>query len=340
MTPSVLILLASILAIEDDLVRIDKGYADGVRTGDTGRIYYTLAVGPKKLAKRIDVGQVKILEVAAASADFRVPRTFTVHPGYSVEIEIPRNRFLPTAEILGLAQQHLQAGKYDQALSVLDTAEQMHRMVAEEPSVIDQIRYLKAEIKRHRASSERTVRIAAGEYTIGVELNEASFHNQYPRFQVDVETFQIDRAPILSTDFKTVYPEHDSTVSSDHSSDTIEHGFVTGITFDIASGYCRRLGMRLPTEFEWDIAARDPRFESNVAIHEWTSSWYLPYPGNNFPDEAYGESNKVLKGGTDTGDLEDVDTRLRRFLKPDTDHMNVGFRCVLEQSEGRTASQP
>ncbi len=340
MTTSVLILLATILTIEGDLVRIDKGYADGVRTGDTGRIYYTLVVGPERLAKRIDVGQIEILEVATSSADFRVPQTFRVHPGYSIEIAIPRDRFLPTTEILNLAQRHLQEGKYDQALSVLDTAEQMHRTIAEEPSVIDQISQLKAEIKRHRASSERTVRISGASYTIGVELTQASFHNQYPRFQVDVGTFQIDRKPISAADFKAAHPEQESATGSEQTSDTPEHGFITGITFDAATGYCRRLGMRLPTEFEWEIAARNPQFESNVPIHEWTSSWYLPYPGNNFPDEAYGESYRVLKGGTETAELKEVDYRLRRFLKPDADHVSVGFRCVLEQPERPTETQP
>ncbi len=325
MTTSVLILLATVLTLEDGLARIDKGYVDGVRTGDSGTIYYTLAVGPERSSKRIDVGQIEILEVGVSSADFQVPQTLRIHPGYSVEIRIPRSRFRPTTEILHLARRHLREGRYEQALSVLDTAEQIHQMVPGEPSASDQIAQLKAEIERSRAGLERTVRISAGSYEIGVDLSEARFHNQYPRFRADVETFRIDREPISLSDFREVHPEHDPTAAD---AERAEHGFVTGITFDAAAGTCRRLGMRLPTEFEWEIAARNPRFDSSSQVHEWTSSWYLPYPGNDFPDRDYGEAFKVLKGGAVLSQPEDFDSRLRRFLKPDASHPNVGFRCV------------
>ncbi len=128
MTTSVLILIATILTVEDDLARIDTGYADGVRTGDTGRIYYTLAVGPERVPKRIDVGQFEILEVSVSSAAFRVPRALRAHPGFSVEIGIPGSRFRPIVEILHLARLHLREGRHDDALSVLETAEQIHRI--------------------------------------------------------------------------------------------------------------------------------------------------------------------------------------------------------------------
>ncbi len=283
-----LILIATILTIEGDLARIDKGYADGVRTGDTGRIYYTLVVGPEREARRIDVGQIEILEISVSSADFRVPQALRAQPGFSVEIEIQESRFRPTVETLHL----------------------------------------------------RTVRISGGSYEIGVDLGEARFHNQYPRFRTDVETFQIDRQPISSADFLAVHPEQDPKTGAGRAFGTTEHGFVTEITFDTAAGYCRRLGMRLPTELEWEIAAQNPRFESSYQVHEWTSSWYLPYPGNNFPDEAYGKPLRVLKGGTATAEPEDIDYRLRRFFDPGAGHPNVGFRCVLEQRESSAEGQP
>lgn len=329
MSSSALILLATILTVDGNLVRIDKGYTDGVRTGDAGRIYYTLAVGPERVAKRIDVGRVEIREVGVSSAEFIVSPALAVRPGYAVEIEIPRSRFRPTVEILRLARMHLDAARYEEALGVLDTAEQMHRMGSEGRLASDQIERLRDEVRRRRAEAEAVLEVEAGSYTIGVDLAEARFHNQYPRFRTDVEAFGIDREPISSADYLATDPEHGP-------AEDLGHDFVTGVTLDAAEVYCRRLGKRLPTELEWEIAAQDPRFASGHPLHEWTSSWYLPYPGNDFPDEAYGESFKVLKGGVDAARPRDVGPRLRRFLDPDDSHPNVGFRCARDLRTRRT----
>ncbi len=285
MTPSVLILLAAVLSVEGDLARIDKGRDDGVRPGDPGRIYYTLRIGPDRAARRIDVGEIEILEVDVASASFRVPGTFRVRPGYSLEIDIPRSRFRPTV-----------------------------------------------------------VRIPAGSYAIGLDLAEARFYNQHPRFETEVGTFEIDRRPVSGAEFRSVYPEYEAE-DFDDAAGAAEHGFAVALTFAAAAEYCRRLDKRLPTELEWEIAARDPQFERRHPIHEWTSSWYLPYPGNGISDEDYGRSHRVLRGGVAPAAPEELDHRLRRFLEPAASHPNVGFRCAWDESPEhgkarRAAGQP
>ncbi len=63
---------------------------------------------------------------------------------------------------------------------------------------------------------------------------------------------------------------------------------VTHISFYEASAYAEWEGMRLPTEFEWEVACDQFKWGQRW---EHTNSAYLPYPGFLKPDGAIGEYN-------------------------------------------------
>src|SRR5690606_34612064 len=60
------------------------------------------------------------------------------------------------------------------------------------------------------------------------------------------------------------------------------------ISYYEANAYATWKGMRLPTEFEWEIASN--QFEWGKRW-EWTNSAYLPYPGFSIAGGAVGEYN-------------------------------------------------
>ncbi|MGB5980519.1 MAG: ergothioneine biosynthesis protein EgtB [Nonlabens sp.] len=75
---------------------------------------------------------------------------------------------------------------------------------------------------------------------------------------------------------------------------------VTHISYYEAFAFAQWKGLRLPTEFEWEVAQAKLDYGQRW---EWTESAYLPYPNYKKPDGALGEYNgkfmvnqKVLRG--------------------------------------------
>ena len=149
---------------------------------------------------------------------------------------------------------------------------------------------------------------------------------------------------------------------------------VTEINWEDASQYCAWAGKRLPTESEWEMAARGTQGleypwgnefdakkmnsgqgreeEDAVApvgtyptdrspygvydmagnVSEWTSDWYQPYPGADYRSPLYGQTQKVVRGGSaSTGHYQlsfFYRGALRGHMDPATASPDLGFRCA------------
>jgi len=107
---------------------------------------------------------------------------------------------------------------------------------------------------------------------------------------------------------------------------------VTHISYYEAYAYASWKGMRLPTEFEWEIAARQFSWGKRW---EWTESAYLPYPGFNKAPGAIGEYNgkfmvnqKVLRGSSVATPPGHERLTYRNFFHPHLRWQFTGIRLA------------
>ncbi|GAA4828419.1 ergothioneine biosynthesis protein EgtB [Algivirga pacifica] len=133
---------------------------------------------------------------------------------------------------------------------------------------------------------------------------------------------------------------------------------VTHINYYEADAFARWKGLRLPTEFEWEVACRQyaetPSPESNLQekqnfmpigeqqgmqfwgdAWEWTDSAYLPYPFYSPPEGALGEYNgkfminqMVLRGGSCATPDSHIRSTYRNFFHADKQWQFTGIRLA------------
>ncbi len=113
---------------------------------------------------------------------------------------------------------------------------------------------------------------------------------------------------------------------------------VTNLSFYEASAYAEWAGARLPTEFEWEAAADDPRLlQASGHAWQWTRSSYDPYPGFRSWAGAAGEYNGkfmvgqlVLRGGSFATPAGHARTTYRNFFPPNARWQFSGLRLAKD----------
>jgi len=151
---------------------------------------------------------------------------------------------------------------------------------------------------------------------------------------------------------------------------------VSGVNWFNAKAFCEWRAARLPTEAEWEKAARGPdgleypwgnewdpkitntgddgNWEEGLApvgsyarnkspygaydmagnVWEWVADWYAPYSGSTFKSEAFGNKNRVIRGGGGGVGHYAISyffrAATRQFSEPEMESDDVGFRCAKD----------
>ncbi len=111
-----------------------------------------------------------------------------------------------------------------------------------------------------------------------------------------------------------------------------EEDILCHVSYYEALAFAEWKNMRLPTEFEWEIAAKSLDWGTRW---EWTGSAYAPYPGFSKPPGAVGEYNgkfminqMVLRGASSATSPDHSRTTYRNFFHPHYQWQFTGIRLA------------
>lgn len=106
---------------------------------------------------------------------------------------------------------------------------------------------------------EAMVKVKAGVFQMGAPSAEP---DEYPAHPVEVSSFLIDKTEVTIGDYDRCVQARACRAPKvvDPTEDITARHPVVGVSWYDANKYCEWVGKRLPTEAEWEYAARSPRF--------------------------------------------------------------------------------
>lgn len=204
------------------------------------------------------------------------------------------------------------------------------------------------------------VLVPAGEFLMGTDGRDP---DERPQRTIRLDSYYIDKNEVTNAQFREVFPQY-----------KFELGFekypMAGVTWRQAVEYAKAVGKRLPTEAEWEKAARGDdgqeypwgnnfdksrcnsaetygarlkktgSHRSGVSpfgcmdmagnVREWTSTWYEAYPGNTAVSARYGQVYRVLRGGSYLTKRPQVRCPARHMDREEKAEPDYGFRCAKD----------
>jgi len=201
-----------------------------------------------------------------------------------------------------------------------------------------------------------TVTVPASTLTLGRGHEGFSFDNERNAFTATIQSFEIDRSAVTHAQFLRfvesgqflertgrAHPEFWRRAGGAWEARSFDQWIALPLAAPMvhvsaleAEAYCDWVGRRLPSEQEWESAARLRLIEWGDSVWEWTATPFAPYAG--FTPDRYREYSapwfngafRVLRGGSfATLDLLH-NVAYRNFFQPHRNDVFAGFRtCAV-----------
>ncbi|NJN97875.1 MAG: SUMF1/EgtB/PvdO family nonheme iron enzyme [Anaerolineales bacterium] len=208
-------------------------------------------------------------------------------------------------------------------------------------------------------SSEKMIKIGAGTYTIG---RDAPGQNYVPPQEIELNEFWIDQYEVSNAQYAQFLADTKNQPpaawpNGEMPADQADFP-AQGVSWTMANGYCQWIKKRLPSEAEWEVAARGPEarlfpwgndpkavelprsgtykigstltnqsafgvFDMAGNVWEWVGETYTPVQT---------EGNHILRGG-ENGLLKDMAFRLEGPPDQESIIKTAGIRCAAAKVE-------
>jgi formylglycine-generating enzyme required for sulfatase activity len=114
------------------------------------------------------------------------------------------------------------------------------------------------------------VMVPAGEFLMGSsEEDQHVYTNEEPQHTVYLPTYYIGKYPVTVDEYRTVLQENKIETSRNMSLKGMATHPVVNVTWDSSTGFVRWRGMTLPSEAEWEKAARG----TDGRLYPWGNEW-------------------------------------------------------------------
>lgn len=187
-------------------------------------------------------------------------------------------------------------------------------------------------------------RMEGGPFVLGAEGEPWAYDNELPAHELELGPFEIATAPVTNREFLAFVEDGgEPPLSWLPNGRRLRFGAVEELPLDEpachvswlqAEQFARWAGARLPTEQEWEKAAKAGVLGGIGAVWEWTASAFHAYPGfaafpyPEYSEAFFGDEYRVLRGASIATDPTLLRPSFRNWDYPQRRQIFSGLRLA------------